>query len=84
MKEINVAVIGLGGRGKGNLACIQHIDGVFVRAVCDVYEDRCDEGVRIVTEAGFPTPYKSCDYTDVISRSDVDVVMVFTSWETHI
>lgn len=85
MKKINVAIVGLGGRGKGNLSCILHsIENIVVTAVCDVFEDRCDEGEKIVVEAGGAAPYKNCDYTKVISRSDVDVVMVFTSWETHI
>lgn len=84
MKEINVAVIGIGARGEGNLMCIQHIDGVHVRAVCDIYGDRCDKGAKLVMDMGNPEPFKSCDYTEVINRSDVDVVMVFTSWESHI
>ena len=84
MENVNIAVVGLGGRGKGNLSCILKINGVVVTAVSDVYADRCDEGAKIVTDAGSPAPFKSCDYKKVISRRDVDAVMVFSSWETHI
>lgn len=84
MRNIKIAVVGLGGRGRGNLALIQNIEGVTPVAVCDLYEDRCDMGAEIVTKAGFDEPFKSCDYHEVLAREDVEAVMVFTSWETHI
>ena len=84
MNKINVAVIGLGGRGRGNMKTMLNIPGVAVTAVCDVYKDRCDEAVRIVKEKDGSVPYQSADYNDIIGRDDVDVVTVFSSWESHI
>ncbi len=84
MKEIRVAVVGLGLRGKDNTKCILNIPGVRVTAVCDVYEDRCLEGIKVVTDKGFPAPEYSCDYHEVITREDVDAVLVFSSWESHV
>ena len=79
MKEIRVAVVGLGLRGKDNTKCILNIPGVRVTAVCDVYEDRCLEGIKVVTDKGFPAPEYSCDYHEVITREDVDAVLVCDS-----
>ncbi len=84
MKKINVAVIGLGGRGRGNMKTMLNIPGVAVTAVCDVYKDRCDEAARIVKEKDGSVPHQSTDYNDIIGRDDVDVVTVFSSWESHI
>lgn len=84
MKNVNLAIIGLGNRGKDNLKLILTLEGVTVNAVCDVYEDRCDEGVRLVKEAHGNTPFASTDYKEIISRDDVEAVMVFTSWASHI
>ncbi len=84
MEKINVAVIGLGGRGRGNLKTILNIPGVEVIALCDIYEDRCLEGKKIVEDAGRKTPFYSLDYHEVLSISGVDAAMVYTSWETHI
>ena len=84
MREINTAVIGLGLRGKSNLKTIMSIDGVKITALCDVYEDRCVEGAKIVTEKGQPEPFTTTSYKDILNRDDVEAVMVFSSWETHI
>ena len=48
IKQTNFAIIGLGGRGQGNLGELISIDGVKVVAVCDKYEDRARRGVVIV------------------------------------
>lgn len=50
IKQTNFAIIGLGGRGQGNLGELISIDGVKVVAVCDKYEDRARRGVEIVKE----------------------------------
>ncbi|MBQ8894493.1 MAG: Gfo/Idh/MocA family oxidoreductase [Clostridia bacterium] len=84
MKQIRVGVIGLGSRGKGNLKTILTIDDVAVTAVCDIYEDRCRQGCSIVEEKGQPTPFSSTAYQDILCREDVDVIAVFSSWESHI
>ena len=47
VKQTNFAIIGLGGRGQGNLGELISIDGVKVVAVCDKYEDRARRGVEI-------------------------------------
>ena len=48
IKQTNFAIIGLGGRGRGNLGELLTIDGVKVVAVCDKYEDRAQLGAEIV------------------------------------
>lgn len=84
MKEIRVGVVGLGNRGKDNTKCILLQENVTVTAVCDVYEDRREAGVKIVTDAGQPVPFSTDCYEELVTRSDVDVVVIFTSWEFHI
>ena len=46
IKQTNFAIIGLGGRGQGNLGELISIDGVKVVAVCDKYEDRARVELR--------------------------------------
>lgn len=84
MMELGIGVIGLGCRGRQNLETILGFDGIRVTAICDVYEDFCDMGAEKVKEVQGKTPFKTTDYTEVLGRGDVDVVTVFTSWETHI
>lgn len=84
MKEIKIGIIGLGLRGMGNLSTILNIEGVSPIAVCDVYEDRCEEGAKLIKEKCGYNAFTSTDYKEILKMPEVEAVMVFTSWETHI
>ena len=49
-KPRNFGVIGISVRGSGMLAELLSVDGVKVTAICDKYEDRALNGVKIVQE----------------------------------
>lgn len=82
-KKTNFGVIGLGGRGQGNLREFLDIRGVRVVAVCDKYEDRAMKGVDIVREETGETPDMYLDYKQLLKRDDIEAVLVFTTWITH-
>lgn len=84
MEIINTAFIGCSKRALTDIKCVLNAGGTEVVAVCDVYPDRCDEAGDVVAEFGRKIPDKYTDYRDVISRQDVDAVIICTSWETHI
>lgn len=82
---INLAVIGLGGRGRGNMnMIIRNMDDVRVTAVCDVYEDRVEMAAENVLEVQGVRPFTSTNYHEVLARKDLDAVMITTSWQTHL
>lgn len=84
MKEtVNIGVIGLGGRGQGNLGELLNCEGVRVTAVCDKYEDRAQRGREIVEEKTGTTPGVYLDYKELLKRDDLDAVAIFTTWITH-
>ena len=83
-KPLRAGIVGLGGRGTGNMTVLLGMEDVTVTAVCDLYTDRMENGARIVEEKKGTQPFMSTNYRDVLQRSDVDVVFVFTSWEVHI
>ena len=84
-KTANVAVIGLGGRGLGWIVGeLVKLDYAHISAVCDNYSDRVEAAQKAVQEACGYTPFGTTDYTEVINRSDVDIVLIFTAWEDHI
>lgn len=84
MNKIRVGIVGLGSRGSNNLGTILKFDDVQITAVCDVYEDRCNDAVERIISKGWSEPFKTLDYKEVVARDDVDVVCVFSSWESHI
>ena len=82
-KKTNFGVIGLGGRGCGNLREFLEIPGVRVTAVCDKYEDRAKQGVQIVEEKTGETPEMYLDYKELLRRDDIEAILCFTTWITH-
>ena len=79
--EIRVGIFGLGGRGRGLLRNMVHIEGIQITALCDLYEERVERGKVIIEQAGRPAPlFTTADYRELIDCPDVDVVMIFAAW----
>ncbi len=84
MKDfVNIGMIGISGRGSGMLRELLKCDGVRVPAVCDKYEDRAENGKKIVEEATGTTPDVYLDHKELLARDDLDAVFVATTWITH-
>ncbi len=80
--RINVAQIGVGGRG-GSLQrlMLRMIEGgqnFRINAVCDVYEKR-----RRLAQENSKAEFSTLDYREVLARSDVDAVVIATPDHWH-
>ena len=85
MKEkINVAVIGLGNRGRGMLGTICMMDDVNVIGVCDAYEDRTQNGIERVQKEKGNTPFGTTNYKEIFELEGLDSVYIATDWSTHV
>lgn len=74
--KLNIAGIGIGGRGKSNL---EDLDGENIVALCDV-----DEGYAAKTFAKYPKAKQYKDYRIMLEKQkDIDAVMVATPDHTH-
>src|SRR5690554_5392469 len=82
--QINIGVIGLGGRGYGLLHTILNLEGIVVKAVCDNYEDRQQRAVKFVEEKAGNTPISTGNYKDILAMDEVEAVIVSSSWADHI
>ena len=82
---IKIGFIGLGNRGIWLLkTAVVERENVSVVSVCDVYEDRAQDGAKAVLEATGKEPVWETDYKKVIDNPEVEAVIIATSWETHI
>ena len=82
-ESVRIGVIGLSGRGSGMLGELLDVEGVTVPAVCDKYEDRAQNGKKIVKDkAGYDADAYT-DYKELLARNDIDAVMISTTWITH-
>ena len=86
MKDfVRVAVIGLGQRGLWvTKESLLPNEKYRVTAVCDLYADRVEAAQKAVTDKGYPAPFGTTDYREILTRDDVDAVLVMCSWETHV
>ncbi len=83
-EKLNVAVIGVSGRGMGLLSLLCNMDDVRVTVVSDLYDDRMQMAAeQAMKEAGY-RPLSIRDYREVVQRDDVDCVITPSSWSSHI
>ena len=80
--RINVAQIGVGGRGSSlqrlMLRMIEEGQNFKIGAVCDVYEKR-----RQLAQENSKAEFSSLDYREVLARPEVDAVVIATPDHWH-
>src|SRR5215472_7490809 len=83
--KVNVAFIGVGTMGSGNLGYAAKLPDVQVTAVCDVYQTNLEKAEAQARKAGFePKPVK--DFRDILADKSVDAVCIATPdhWHAYI
>ncbi len=85
---VKVGFVGIGGMGGAHVRNFLRLEGVEVRALCDIREDRAEEVAGWVTEAGMPSPTLYTrgerDYERMCAEEDLDLVFTATPWEWHV
>ena len=77
--QINVAVIGVRGRGRSHIKNFDSIDGVNIAAICDV-----DNNVLENVAAKFEKPVKKyCDFRKLLAQKDIDVISIASPDHWH-
>lgn len=84
MQKVNVALIGLGCRGKSLASMMNEIEEAEIVAVSDVYEDRMGDIAALVEQACGRAPKQYADYRKALEAKEVDAVVIATSWESHV
>ncbi len=86
MKEkIKVGYIGLGRRGHGVLkSCVSEMRDVEVVAICDIQEERIERIKKLFEEKGYPEPFATTDYHDILGMEEIDAVFIMTPWNSRV
>jgi hypothetical protein len=83
---VRVAVIGLGNRGSGTVRRLASIEGVEIKALCDLEPDRVSKAINSIRHLGHKPDSYSGDkdaWKKVCERNDIDLVAVVTPWHLH-
>lgn len=81
-QDIRIAVIGLGGKGRGHARTLLKFPGARLTALCDVDPQRLAEQVAAAKEAGV-TVAAATDPRRILERADVDAVVIATPNHWH-
>ena len=87
MPVVRVGFIGLGMRGPGAVERFTHLEGVEIKAICDLHPERVEKSQAILKKAGRP---EAATYTgseeawkELCDRPDIDLVYIATDWARH-
>jgi predicted dehydrogenase len=85
---VRIGFVGIGGRGSSLVRLLLELEGVEIRAVCDLIEERVAKAQRWVQDAGQPKPSGyfpgETDFKQLCEREDLDLVVTATPWRWHV
>lgn len=82
-EKLRVAVIGLGGRGRGLLSNLLNMPDVEIVAVADRNEDKLNLAMQAIAAKEAPAAGKYFNYQSLLQRTDIEAVVVATSIVSH-
>lgn len=87
LETVRIGFIGLGHRGPSSLRRLSLIEGVEIKALCDIRSERVKLGQEILDESGMPTADEygkdEDDWKRMCERNDIDLIYQVTPWKLH-
>ncbi len=88
LKTVKVGFVGVGGMGSAHVQNLLNIDGVELKAVCDIRPAHVERAQKWAVEAGQPEPKGFAkgerDFERMCETEDLDLVFTATPWEWHV
>lgn len=85
---VRIGFVGVGGMGSAHVRNFLKIEGVEIRAVCDIVEEKVALIQEWVVEAGQPKPKGYSrgerDFLRLCEQEDLDLVFTATPWRWHV
>lgn len=87
LETVRMGLIGIGSRGSGTVRRMATIEGVEIKALCDLYSDRVKAGIESIK--GFPQhdpdAYSGSEdeWRKVCEREDINFIYTATPWRLH-
>jgi len=85
---VRVGFVGVGGMGSAHVQNYLNIEGVEIKAICDIVPAKVERAQKWVVAAGQPKPagYSNGpeDFRRMCETEELDLVMTATPWEWHV
>ena len=86
LDTVRVGFIGLGNRGPSHMSNLGLIDGVDIKALCDIVPEKAEKARKSIEESGFTPEIYSGNadaWKKLCQRDDIDLVYIATPWNMH-
>ena len=86
IETVRVGLIGLGNRGPSHLSDLILLEGVEIKALCDIVPEKADKARKSIADSGFnPDIYTSEPeaWKKMCDRHDIDLIYIATPWNMH-
>lgn len=87
LETVKVGFVGIGVKGSSHLGILMHMEGVEIKAVCDIVEDQCKEAQAQAMRLGKPVPTAyhrgEWDFVRMCEEEELDLVYTATPWRWH-
>jgi hypothetical protein len=86
-ERVRLGIIGVGGRGTSLLRDLLAVEGVEVKAICDLVPEKVEHAQKAVTDAGQPKPagFSKGDHDfKNLNQLELDIVYIATPWNWHV
>ena len=87
LEKVRIGFIGVGSRGGGHVTRFNRIEGVEVKAICDLVPERVKDAVDSVKSAvNKPDSYTGSEnaWKKLCEREDIDLIITATPWALHV
>lgn len=85
---VRIGYVGVGGMGSAHVRNLLRIEGVEIRAICDIVPEKVVRMQKLVVESGQREPEGYSrgpwDFLRLCERDDLDLVYNATPWEWHV
>jgi hypothetical protein len=88
MEHVRIGFVGVGGMGTNHVRQLLKLDGVEIRAVCDIREAHAERASKIIQKAWQPAPTLytrgETNFERMCATEDLDLVFTATPWRWHV
>src|SRR6056297_2419719 len=86
LETVRIGFIGLGMRGPGAVNRMSKIEGVEIKAICDLREKEVQKIQKMLADTPHnPETYSGSEeiWKEMVDREDLDLIYIATPWEWH-
>jgi len=82
---VRVGITGIGNRGSGTVRRLASIEGVEIKALSDLEEDRVNRAIETISDRHTPDGYfgGEDEWKRMCERDDIDLIAIATPWHLH-